>query len=84
VRKGERELSSVTRYLPTGIDVRLLEGEDFRRTKLCRDALAVESLADAWRAALIDRGWLPTQIRTTFLRYLVLAVMVCSARPDSC
>ena len=64
MRKGERELSSVTRYLPTGIDVRLLEGEDFRRTKLCRDALAVESLADAWRAALIDRGWLPTQIRT--------------------
>ena len=45
VRKGERELSCVTRDSPTGIDVRLLEGKDFRRTQLCRDAPAVEALA---------------------------------------
>jgi len=57
VKKGDRELCCVTRYLPTGIDVRLLEGIDFKRTQLCRDAPAVEALAEAWRTALIDRGW---------------------------
>ena len=32
VRKGERELRAVAVYLPTGIDWRLLERDDFRRT----------------------------------------------------
>ena len=57
VKKGDRELRCVTRYLPTGIDVRLLEGADFRRTQLCKDAPAVESLSQSWRAALIEVGW---------------------------
>jgi hypothetical protein len=56
VRKGERELSCVTRYLPTGIDVRLLEGDDFRRTQLCRDAPAVEALASRWKSKLLEAG----------------------------
>jgi hypothetical protein len=30
VRKGERELRSVTVYLPTGIDLRLFKGDDFQ------------------------------------------------------
>src|SRR5438094_861643 len=42
VRKGERELTCVAHYLPIGIDVRLLEGDDFRRTQLCKIAPGVE------------------------------------------
>ena len=41
VRKGERELRCVAVYLPTGIDLRLLERDGFRRTELVRDAPAL-------------------------------------------
>ena len=58
VRKGDRDLRCVVHYLPTGIDVRLLEGDDFRRTQLVRDAPETEKLSQGWRAALIERGWL--------------------------
>jgi hypothetical protein len=57
VRKAERELRSVAVYLATGIDVRLLEATDFRRTQLVKDAPAVEELAGKWQRALIERGW---------------------------
>jgi hypothetical protein len=57
VRKHERRLTCLAVYLPTGIDLRLLEGEDFRRTQLCRDAPEAHALADSWRTALIDVGW---------------------------
>ena len=56
VRKGTRELRCITKYLPTGIDLRLLEGDDFRRTQLCRDAPAVEDLSSAWQEALAASG----------------------------
>lgn len=61
VRKGTRELTCRARYLPTGIDVRLLEADgSFRRTQLCRDAPAVDELADKWHDALITNGWIKT------------------------
>jgi len=44
-------------HLPIGVDLRLLEGDDFRRTKLCKDAPEAHDLADKWHAALIDIGW---------------------------
>ena len=56
VRKGERELRCVAVYLPTGIDVRLLERDGFR-TQLVKDAPGVEELAGKWREALIQREW---------------------------
>ena len=34
-----------------------LEGDDFRRTRLCRDAQAVNHLSIRWREALAARGW---------------------------
>jgi hypothetical protein len=37
VKKAERELQCVAHYLPIGIDLRLMEGEDFRRTQLVKD-----------------------------------------------
>jgi hypothetical protein len=43
--------------LPSGIDVRLLEGEDFRRTQLCKIAPEVEKLSDGWLKALVEVGW---------------------------
>ena len=55
--KGERELRCIAVYLPTGIDVRLMEGADFRRTQLVRDAPEGEQLSQTWRAALVERGW---------------------------
>jgi hypothetical protein len=57
VRKNDRELRCVAHYLPSGIDVRLLEGDDFRRTQLTRDAPETEKLANTWRQALGERGW---------------------------
>jgi hypothetical protein len=57
VRKGDRELRAVAVYLPTGIDLRLLERDDFRRTELCRDGPTLHARAAEWRAKLQDSGW---------------------------
>ena len=55
--KGARVLRCVAQYLPSGIDLRLLEGEGFRRTQLCRDAPEVEALSSRWRSSLRERDW---------------------------
>ena len=57
VRKDSRELRCVAVYMPTGIDLRLMEGEDFRRTELLRDGPAVEARAQGWRGKLRGKGW---------------------------
>jgi hypothetical protein len=57
VRKGDRELRCVAVYLPSGVDIRLFEGDDFRRTELCKDAPEAYALADKWHAALMEVGW---------------------------
>lgn len=57
VKKGDRELRCVAHYLPTGIDLRLMEGSDFRRTQLVRDAPTVESLSERWHSLLAEKGW---------------------------
>jgi hypothetical protein len=55
--QGERELRCLAVYLPIGIDVRLFEGADFRRTQLVRDAPATDAMSKQWRVALVERGW---------------------------
>jgi hypothetical protein len=57
VRKGERELRCLAIYLPIGIDLRLFEGDDFRRTQLVRDSPELTALADKWRVALLEHDW---------------------------
>ncbi len=57
VRKGARELQCVAVYLPTGIEVRLIDGDDFHRTRVVKDAPECEKLSQTWRAALVERGW---------------------------
>jgi hypothetical protein len=57
VAKDGRELRCVAVYMTTGIDLRLMEGEDFRRTQLLRDGPAVEALAEQWQAKLRVAGW---------------------------
>jgi len=57
VRKGERELRCSAVHLHNGVDLRLLEGGEFRRTQLLKDAPAVQALAQKWREALGERGW---------------------------
>jgi hypothetical protein len=58
VRKGDRELRCVAHYLPSGIDVRLLEADgSFRRTQLCKMAPEVEKLSGEWLKALLEVGW---------------------------
>ncbi len=52
-----RTLDCVAVYLPSGIDVRLLEGEDFRRTQLTRTAPEASYCADRWRVELERVGW---------------------------
>ncbi len=57
MRKGERGLRCVAVYLPTGVDLRLLEAGDLRRTELFQDGLSLQGRSRAWRAALIRSGW---------------------------
>jgi hypothetical protein len=57
VRKGTRELRCVAVYLTSGIDVRLLEENDFRRTQLMADAPAAHPKAAAWKQSLRATGW---------------------------
>jgi hypothetical protein len=56
VTKDSRELRCLEVYMPTGIDLRVMEGEDFRRTQLLRDGPAVEEKAVEWRKLLGERG----------------------------
>jgi hypothetical protein len=57
VRKGSRELRCVAIYQPNGIDLRLLEGADFRRTALYADPAALTPGAAEWLRRLVQRGW---------------------------
>ena len=57
VRKDSRELRCLAVYMPTGIDVLLMEGEDFRRTELLKDGPAVEARAADWHRKLREHGW---------------------------
>jgi len=57
VRKGDRDLSCVAVYLPSGIDLRLMEGADFRRTVLVKDAAALPAQAEEWLTALQAHEW---------------------------
>jgi hypothetical protein len=43
ITKGNRRLDCFAVYLPTGIDLRLMEGAEFRRTQLLHDAPTVKS-----------------------------------------
>jgi hypothetical protein len=57
VTKGARTLRCVARYLPSGIDLQLLDGDDFRRTELHKDADLAEIRSMDWKQALEERGW---------------------------
>ena len=56
-RKGERTLSCVAIYLATGVDVRLLEDGDMRRTQLVKDGPQAEALALEWHEKAEAAGW---------------------------
>jgi hypothetical protein len=57
VRKAERSLTCVAVHQAHGTDLRLLEGADFRRTTLIRDAAAVAVKSSEWRDKLLEAGW---------------------------
>lgn len=57
LRKGDRELRCIACHLPSGIDLRLLEGEEFRRSELFQEAPQLEKCAQLWRGKLTARGW---------------------------
>lgn len=57
MHKGERELRCVAVYLATGVDLRLLEAGDLRRTELFLDGLSLQGRSRAWRQALANSGW---------------------------
>jgi hypothetical protein len=59
VTKDTRLLRCVVRYLPHGLDLRLMLGDEFRTTELHKDAPRVHARADEWRTALLERGWVP-------------------------
>ena len=57
VQKGDRVLSCIALYLPTGVDVRVFENDDLRRTQLVKDGPLAEDLAFAWRHKAECNGW---------------------------
>ena len=57
VRKRDRELRCLVRYVPSGLDLRLMQGGDFHRAELHRTADAANAKAAEWKAALFDKGW---------------------------
>jgi hypothetical protein len=57
ITKDTRQLRCVVRYMPSGLDLRLMLGDEFRTTELHKDAPSVEARADEWRTALLERGW---------------------------
>ena len=57
VTKDTRELRCVVRYMPSGLDLRLMLGDEFRTTQLHKDAPSAQAQADEWRSALLERGW---------------------------
>jgi len=59
VTKGNRRLRCVVHYLSSGLDLRLLEGQGFRQTQLCKDAREAELLSQSWRTKLLEGGWEP-------------------------
>ena len=60
VRKGERELRCSAVYLPTGIDLRLMESDEFRRTQLCPDAPSLHAISANWHSRLVEARWADT------------------------
>jgi len=55
--KNGRRLACDAFHLPTGIDLRLMEGEEFRRTHLSRTAAEARARSAHWRAGLVEVGW---------------------------
>ena len=57
VRKGSRELVCVAVYMSHGVDLRLLEDGDIRRTRLHRRPETVAAKSAEWRDKLLAGGW---------------------------
>jgi hypothetical protein len=57
LRKGGRELRCIAGYLTTGMKLRMMEGEEPRRTELFKEVPELEQCAQLWRSKLTDRGW---------------------------
>jgi len=55
--KQGRQLTCDAFHLPVGIDLRLMEGDEFRRTHLSRTADEAQARAAQWRAGLVKVGW---------------------------
>ena len=56
-RQGERVVPCVAVYLPTGIDLRLLDGGDMLRTVLCGAPWSLKATARVWLEAVVSEGW---------------------------
>jgi hypothetical protein len=57
LRKGDRELRCMAYHVPTGVNLRLIEGEESRRTEFFEEGPQSEQCAQLWRRKLTDRGW---------------------------
>lgn len=57
LKKGDRVLRCAAVYLPAGVDVRVFENDEMRRTQLVKDGPAAEALAEEWRTKACAVGW---------------------------
>jgi hypothetical protein len=56
-RKGKRELRCTAVYLPHGIDLRVFDGPNVRRTEQLKDGRTASDHAAEWLARLRGHGW---------------------------
>ncbi len=57
VRKGDRELTCVSVYLPVGIDMRLLEGRRLQAHAAGPRRAGGRGVSTDWRTKLLEQGW---------------------------
>ena len=60
---GIRILTCIAVYLGHGVDLRLLDGGDIRRTQLVRDGPQAEAMAEDWHGKALSLGWAERQLR---------------------
>lgn len=58
LRRGDLEASCVVTTHPLGWELQLKYGDLLMRSHVCKDAISLMEMADAWRKQVEAKGWL--------------------------
>ena len=74
--KGSRQLRCVAVYLEIGIELRLMDAEDFHRTALLKDRPTVQERAEAWRNMTLESTSSTATSIDAIQRKLIIGIVV--------